>query len=467
MRRSQLAAICGIAILMSWPSVRVLHSQLPQYTVEDLGTLNDSPLVPRAINAGGHVAGKVDTGDGGHAAFLYDAGAVRELGSLGAANTEAWAINDEDEVVGFSMDADGVVRAFRYATAAGVRPLDLTAGFVSSAFAINASGQIAGYAGSTAYHAFRYTEGAGMIDLGTLGGFESLGYGINDAGQVTGCSWTADVTKHAFVWDGANPMQDLGTLGGSQSCGVSINRTGQVAGWSLTGGDVTFHAFLYEPGFDLRDLGTLGGDSAATAVNDDGTVVGWSATASGEHHAFVFTGADGLVDLNDRIDPGLGWVLHEAYGINASGQIVGVGALGGLMRAFKLTPPIGVTPAKDTAPPRIRSVEANPPIVWPPHHEMVTVRVDALAEDDMDPVPTCSIATVESSEPDTGTSHQDRPGDIVVSGGLSVQLRAELGLKARERLYTIGVVCTDAAGNAATSRTTVRVVKNPWEMRRQ
>ena len=52
-----------------------------------------------------------------------------------------------------------------------------------------------------------------MQDLGTLGGTSSVGVAINASGQVTGYADTAGGDTHAFLWDGTR-MQDLGTLGG-------------------------------------------------------------------------------------------------------------------------------------------------------------------------------------------------------------------------------------------------------------
>jgi hypothetical protein len=44
-----------------------------------------------------------------------------------------------------------------------------------------------------------------------------------------------------------------------------------------------------------------------------------------------------MVDLNDLIDPSLGWELQEARAINNAGQITGIGRIGGERRAFLLT----------------------------------------------------------------------------------------------------------------------------------
>jgi probable HAF family extracellular repeat protein len=463
MQRFRLAAICGVVLMMSWPSAHILRSDPALYTVDDLGTLNGAPLTPLGINASGHVVGTADSTDGGTVGFFLDEAPPRDIGSLGGTHTEARAVNDADQVVGFSIDAAGTLRAFRYAPSAGLSALAMPDGYASLAYAINSSGQIAGFGGTDAYHAFRFEEGAGVTDLGTLGGFSSYGYGINETGQVTGCSQLSNYSLHAFVWDDAQGMHDLGTLGGSQSWGLAINRSGQIAGWSSLAGDMFTHAFRYSPASGLQDLGSLGGgDSAATAINDDGTVVGWSYDTTGAQRAVVFTDADGLVDLNALIDPALGWVLLAANGINADGQIVGAGLLGGEIRAFRLTPPPAQLVPSDTTPPTIRSIQLSPPFLWPPHGRMVPVRVHVAAGDDVDARPACRIARVTSDEPDAGTSRLDRPNDIIVTGNLTARLRAELGPGTRARTYTLDVTCADSAGNQAAAQTTVRVLSMPW-----
>ena len=75
--------------------------------------------------------------------------------------------------------------------------------------------------------------------------------------------------------------------------------------------------------FTLKDLGTLGGTSSyATGINASGQVVGWATTPNGLAYAFLYS--DGVMkDLNDLIDPTLGWTLLHGSAINNSGQVVG------------------------------------------------------------------------------------------------------------------------------------------------
>ena len=55
------------------------------------------------------------------------------------------------------------------------------------------------------------------------------------------------------------------------------------------------------------------------------------------YHAFVYSGGK-IKDLNKMIPAGSGWVLTIASGINAAGQIVGMGTHNGKTRGFLLTP---------------------------------------------------------------------------------------------------------------------------------
>ena len=78
-------------------------------------------------------------------------------------------------------------------------------------------------------------------------------------------------------------MRDLGTLGGDFSTAVRINRYGQIIGYSSTATGET-HAFLWEaPATGMQDLGTLPGGnfSRAVDINDAGQIAGSSRTSVG------------------------------------------------------------------------------------------------------------------------------------------------------------------------------------------
>lgn len=74
----------------------------------------------------------------------------------------------------------------------------------------------------------------------------------------------------------------------------------------------------------LLDLGTLGGQqSYATAINDRGTVVGWSETASGRQHAFRWTKEEGMIDLGSLADGDASYaaaILNRGTILGGSGE---------------------------------------------------------------------------------------------------------------------------------------------------
>lgn len=117
-------------------------------------------------------------------------------------------------------------------------------------------------------------------------------------------------------------MTKLGSLGGAGNGeALGINSTGQVVGYSYTA-DGNAHAFLWESG-SMMDLGTLGGRSSiAEDINEAGDVVGSSETSTGCVHAFRWK--DGvMIDLNDPTECNPEGSV--ATGINSAGEIAGVG----------------------------------------------------------------------------------------------------------------------------------------------
>jgi hypothetical protein len=111
----------------------------------------------------------------------------------------------------------------------------------------------------------------------------------------------------------------------------------------------------------------------------------------------------------------------------------------------------------DQEPPEITDVTASPDTLWPPNHKMVPVTVAVITSDNCDADIACQIIAVASNEPINGTGDGDTEPDWVVTGDLTVDLRAERSGAGDGRVYTITVECTDDSWNSNSSEVTVNV----------
>ena len=254
-----------------------------------------------------------------------------DLTVVGAADSQAWGLNNVGTVVGRTFDPS--FNSYRAFVNTGTGPVDIGTfgGTNSIAAAVNDAGQIVGSADNAAgqSRAFLYQNGS-MTDLGTFGGNDSHGWGINAAGVTVGSAFAPENPndfsgERAFVRPPGGTLQDLGTLPGFSSPfagATDINNHGQIVGASGQAGpgDPPVHPFLYSNGV-MTDLGTFGDAySTAYAINDLGQVVGYSDSLADFHipQAFLYDGGK-LINLDAR----LGGTGSIAYDINNLGQIVG------------------------------------------------------------------------------------------------------------------------------------------------
>lgn len=270
--------------------------------MRDLGTLGGVEKSHASdINNRGQTVGEADTNksdryaDPYAHAFLWQSGKMQDLGPRGSPESEAVAINDRGQVVGWSATKTRGTYPFLWQE--GVMRVMSARG---EATAINDRGQIVGYS-LVSGHAFVW-QGGKALDLGTLGGNSSWPIAINERGQVTGDSRIGrddadgQPIEHAFLWQ-KGKIRDLGTLGGVESKASAVNEQGHVVGsaaikaWYWDDEDRMWisHAFLWQSG-KMTDLGTLGGRaSMALAINERGQIVGWSETKTGDTHAVLWT----------------------------------------------------------------------------------------------------------------------------------------------------------------------------------
>ena len=143
-------------------------------------------------------------------------------------------------------------------------------------------------------------------------------------------------------------MEDIGGLGGPMAIAYAINDRGEIVGVAELPNLGTTAFWRPAPTEDdprpaPRTLERLGGFFAnAKDVNANGLVVGTSERDDGgalRRVACAWQGGD-PVDLNERTELPADVELHEAWGVNARGQIVGVTFVdgGAQVRAWRLDP---------------------------------------------------------------------------------------------------------------------------------
>jgi uncharacterized membrane protein len=272
-------------------------------------------------------------------AMLWSKGVLSVLPNpLGGTNTGVGWINGKGEVAGFAENSVRDPECLRASpNGTGPQVLDyeaivwgpapgqfrqlppLRGDTVSLAEDINDVGQVVGVSGScgnTVFssgtagpHAVLWEPDGTVHDLGNFGGTSNpsiLGVGnaaigINNEGVVVGTSAPpGDTVNQPFIWTRKNGMQHLPLLPGDVvGAGLDINNRGEVVGASISPGGiasgnpsaVVWHQGAEGPVTDLNEF--LAPDSpfavllTAFGINDEGKIVGFGATTSGDVHAFV------------------------------------------------------------------------------------------------------------------------------------------------------------------------------------
>jgi probable HAF family extracellular repeat protein len=271
------------------------------------------------INDSGLVVGDSTFGTEISRAAVFSNGSATDLGALkGQPYSRANDINNFGQVVGIaSQKADSNTgRAFITSTAdRSMTDLGTLGGAYAQAWAINDSGFVTGNSRLKSdieiNHAFVWSRRTGMRDLGTLGGNFSYGTAINGNNHVVGYSTIDKRTEriHAFLHDG-KVMQDLGTLAGPSgdldySYALGVNSSDQVVGYTYLASDSAgiadvrgpwSVAFVSQNG-QMRNLNDLIGDASkeyrldrATAINDKGEIAAVAFVNSlGAFHAVLLT----------------------------------------------------------------------------------------------------------------------------------------------------------------------------------
>lgn len=305
------------------------HGSSTRYLILELPGIDGATSSGAGVGKLATVAGWSNVPDEGtRHAMVWIAGRARDLGTLGGPNsTIIWPGSvGSGMVVGFSETEELDTNEEEWSCSAFF-PADPP--------------------GEPSFHVcrgFAYFGGE-MRPMPALGGTHSVAVGVNDRGQVVGWAETdfEDPTCHPedrnqifqflpAVWNPrTGEIQALDPLG-DESTGTAnaINNKGQIVGISgecdqAVGRASAKFAVMWEDGVP-KDLGNIGGDhwNTPTAINEAGHVVGFANVEPGpafNEKGFIWRNEeDGMQTLEPLDDD----IQSQAWGINESGQVVGV-----------------------------------------------------------------------------------------------------------------------------------------------
>ncbi len=249
-----------------------------------------------------------------------------DLGCISDGQCYAWAINATGQVAGYGDAPNGMSQhgfVWDGTELLHIVPLNYPAGGQVWAYGINDLGQAVGYSsnGGLSIHAYMWQDGT-MTDLGAPAWATvdfSRAEDINNDGWVVGMAGGVPYDLRGFIlhdgiWD------EIPTFGGNESRAYAVNDLGDVVGWTRNE-DGKFRAFGIPKGnlTYMTDLGDLGGLAAeAFDVNNNREIVGQSKINDDQWHAFLWTQNGGMLDLGT-----LGGDNSYAWAVNDAGVVVG------------------------------------------------------------------------------------------------------------------------------------------------
>jgi probable HAF family extracellular repeat protein len=277
------------------------------------------------VNDFGEVLGEREVGSS-KTFFLYDRNDV--LTDIDAAVpswslSDAGALNNAGQVVGYGYAGAAGLRGFRWSAAGGIERLDppsSSASYtLSYAFGINDAGEAVGMSLLTdGFRATTWRPGAGTGDpLQVQDVTFTKATDINELSDISGVGTFLDGTISGLIWNSV--VHRFGSLGGDDIEANAINESSHVVGYSKDEDGVT-RPFLWDGG-DIMALDIPDSDyGVAWDINDEGYIVGERQTLSGQVIATLWTPQGAVRDL-----PALGGEGMNSYarGINKDGAIVG------------------------------------------------------------------------------------------------------------------------------------------------
>jgi probable HAF family extracellular repeat protein len=323
------SCIRNCTTLMFLFAVLTISAQLPaqtRYRIVSLDNLGGTVGGANSINNRGWVTGTTNLeGDQFSRATLWVSNAPPiNLGTLGGPNSNsavAWPVKSDNGVIVGISETEEINPLGERFSCPGFFGTPLT---------------------GRSCRGFRWEKGM-MTALPTLGGYNSYATGANNRGQAVGwaentfqdptCVHPRQVLQfRAVIWGPKNDdIQQLLPFGqDTSSAATAINDEGQVVGISgicdrAVGRFSARHAVLWENGVP-KNIGDFGGIAwnTPTAINHQGTIVGFSDFPGDDSgvpnfHAFISVGGGPIQDLKTVGDD----PYSLAFGLNEKNQVVG------------------------------------------------------------------------------------------------------------------------------------------------
>ena len=381
--RLRAASLLAVLVCASL-NPRPVSAQTYRFT--DIGTLNGGYTVAYSINDSGQIAGSSNHSSGYLRAIRVDPTIVNgqqtwfvDNGAGGNARTSLLALPGKTYhwSIGRAINAFGQITGTSQASAStgpesatiwsqtGVAQVLTTSRVQSEGYGISNTGAVSGVIYGTPISGMVWRLGSGNYTATTIQPVSpyngAIGFGLNNLDQCSGALYTAGSPGDTFLWlpkmfynlsDGTNRLptgfKSIGNEGAP-----SINDGGIVSGavgnyaalWLPAGAGAAY--VLADGVNNIHDATSIFVTSMAVAVNTPASaqpllVVGWGKDSFGSAYGWVWDSTTKKMrNLSDpAVTPNLpvGWIIKEARGVNANGQIVGTGTYNGVTRGFVLAP---------------------------------------------------------------------------------------------------------------------------------
>lgn len=314
--------------------VPISHITLPSYTVNVVGLLAPgTDSIANDLNNAGELVGGAEESPGGvgHAFMWTVKGGLIDLGSFGSTlSASAMSVTDGGVIAGditlYNGEEDYSIPFLiggGFPEKPGLPPScdSVVVYGMTNDGKLVVQGELTELGseqpfGSYVYSGGKYTaigETAGPGEINELHNFNRLtdtAYGsLASPDSTSAIRWKwADGTVSEFDW---TKVATILTVANYYAGGANGEWLGTLANG---------HAgYISADGSEVTDLGFAG---SVTALNSSGQAVGNYSPDGGFHqYGFYWSKATGFIDLNQLIDPTLGYTIVAATHINASGQI--------------------------------------------------------------------------------------------------------------------------------------------------